>query len=270
MRAAMEDGTLELKHPVNCVCGAEPLEPISAYDRFGLPFGTAICRRCGLVRLTPFIAERSLRYYYDKIYHPLHFESELTALPSLFAKGQGAKIFERVKTYLAARDPVSVLEIGAGTGSVLAEFDKAAAAAGCRARVVGTEFSSECVKIASSKGIEMITGAFDEVIETGQRFDLVVLSHVFEHFTDLPEALRRTHAVLAEGGIVYVEVPGIMALHARPGYRFDYIRYVTHAHVFHFNLASLVDVFGRGGFELLTGNEEVEAVFAPAPSAAGG
>lgn len=71
--------------------------------------------------------------------------------------------------------------------------------------------------------------------------------------------------MLADDGLLYVEVPGVMSLHERRVYAFDYLRYVTHAHIYHFNLVSLADQFSRAGFELVYGNEEVEAVFRKGP-----
>ena len=160
-----------------------------------------------------------------------------------------------------------MLEIGAGTGSVLEELVASGREDGRTLNVLGTEFSRECIALAAERSIPMVKGGFAEVIATGQRFDLVVLSHVFEHFIDLSDALASLRKVLSPTGIAYVEVPGVMSLHDRPVYGFDYIRYLTHAHIYQFNLTALTDVFARGGFERLVGNEQVEAVFRATDSA---
>lgn len=42
-----------------CQCGSENLERLTNIDRFGLPFGSLICKDCGLVITSPRIREES-------------------------------------------------------------------------------------------------------------------------------------------------------------------------------------------------------------------
>ena len=260
-KVAVETGEIKLMPVERCWCGSKDLEIVSAFDRFGLDFSTHICKKCGLVRVAPFIDQASLKNYYETYYHPIHFgKVSLQDSSALFRKGQGLKVYNRVKGFID-HTAISVLEIGVGTGSVLCEFKEAAGADGHSVEELGTELNEECIKRAKQNGIQVIFGGIDEAIETRKKFDLVILSHVFEHFIDLNAELKKLKQVMTEKGIVYVEVPGLMTLHKKSEYQFDYIGYVTHAHVYNFNLTSLTHVFNCGGFELLSGNEEVEAVF---------
>ena len=80
-----------------------------------------------------------------------------------------------------------------------------------------------------------------------QKFDLVILSHVFEHFIDLKMALDKLKLVLADNGMVYIEVPGIMTLNKKRVYNFDFLRYTIHAHVYNFNLSSITRILNDNG-----------------------
>ena len=51
-----------------CFCGSSNFELLSRYDRYGFPFGTQICRNCGLISQTINIAEESMEKFYDNSY----------------------------------------------------------------------------------------------------------------------------------------------------------------------------------------------------------
>ena len=259
---AVKKGKIKVSEKTTCCCGSKELELISSFDRLGLDFSAYVCRDCGLVMTSPHIAQGSLQYYYEVFYHPIHFgKVSLETQDVLFRIGQGEKIYKKVKRFVEGLSSLNVLEIGVGTGSVLSEFKNAAKEDGVFVEELGTEFSEECINKAKGNGINVIFGSFDEVIAQNMRFDLVILSHVFEHFINLSEELEKLKKVLPGNGLVYVEVPGLMTLHKKSEYAFDFLRYTTHAHMYNFNLSSLTTIFNDSGFKLIMGNEEVEAVF---------
>ena len=47
-----------------CWCGSSQLERISNHDRFGLPFGTNLCKDCGLISQSLMIKEGDLQIFY--------------------------------------------------------------------------------------------------------------------------------------------------------------------------------------------------------------
>ena len=69
-------GLLDEVEVVPCnLCGSEDAEPVAARDKYGLPVTTVICRRCGLMYLSPRPSAASYRRFYegggsrDSIYH---------------------------------------------------------------------------------------------------------------------------------------------------------------------------------------------------------
>ena len=255
-------GEIKALDRVRCSCGSSEMKMLSSFDRFQMDFSSNICMQCGLVMTSPYLDEGSLKHYYETFYHKLHFgEERVDSQEYLFRRGQGAKIFKIVNPFFENVKDISILEIGFGTGNVLSEFKQAASEHDLKVDELGTEFSKECIDIAGQKELNVIKGSFDEVVTLKRKFDLVILSHVFEHFIDPQDTLESLKKVLKPNGVVYVEVPGLMTIHKKGEYEFDFQRYLTHAHIFNFNLVSLTRIFNQGGFRLVKGNEEIEAVF---------
>lgn len=252
-------GTYRLEHVPRCLCGGDHAVSIATQDRFGLPVAAVACSDCGLVRTTPRLHDADLPAFYRDDYHGLHMGvPEPDPSMALFRAGQGKRIYELLKDSL--RSPARIAEIGCGTGQVMREFQDAAKADGIVVDAVGCEFAPAYVEAGRSVGTFIELGSAD-VLEPHGPFDLVIMSHVLEHFADPPRELATVSRLLAADGRAYVEVPGIHALHRKPEYNYDLLNYLTVAHTYHFSLVSLTSVMSRAGFERTMGDEEVRAAF---------
>lgn len=261
---ALDSGEIELEIITHSPFGGKPLLPLSTIDRFALPFGSWLCPDTGIIVTSPRIKESSLPKYYEKYYHPMNYgKKDMSMQQSLFASGQGAKIWNLVRPHLKTESQkcFEVLEIGAGLGDVLHGLQHQAREDGIELSVMGTEYNLQCINVAKNSGVHMISGGFDEALSLNKRYDIVILSHVFEHLTDLSGSMEKLHHLLAPEGVLYIEVPGLMALNRRPVYDFNFVRYSIHAHTYSFNLTAIEHILRQGGFHLLSGNEECEAVF---------
>ena len=260
----VHSGVIEVETVKECLCGSADIETLTNTDRLNLPFGSSICRDCGLIFTTPRMSEGSLKHYYEKYYHPLVLGKEiLSSNDALFKKGQGEKIYKKIKKYINKdnKKSISVHEIGAGTGSVLSEFRDSADLDGLGVDETGTEYSQSCIDVADSNDVNVIYGDLEAIVSTNKKYDVVILSHVFEHFVDLGRELKLLSGVLSSNGVVYVEVPGVLSVHKKNIYDFSYNKYRVHAHMYDFSLSTLCNVFQKHGYKLVDGNEEVEAVF---------
>jgi SAM-dependent methyltransferase len=245
-----------------CICcNNSNFEQLLEVDRFNLPFGSYICQDCGLVVTSPRIKQESLPYYYEKYYHPLNYGNEsLDQQTALFHNGQGTKIFHKIKPYLHKTE-ISVLEIGAGVGNVLDEFRTEAKKSQIAVEVLGTEYSPECITQCRNRNIETIEGNAESLLPLKKRFDVIILSHVFEHFIDLKNELQILQQLLYDDGVLYIEVPGILKIHNKHYYDFSFIGYSVHAHMYNFTAITLKNIVEQHGFTMLESNEEVEAIF---------
>jgi 2-polyprenyl-3-methyl-5-hydroxy-6-metoxy-1,4-benzoquinol methylase len=265
----VKSGKIKTEEVTSCACGCADLEKIAEIDRFGLPFGALICKKCGLVITSPRIASESLPEYYDKFYHVLNYgHLHVHDQHALFRLWQGNKIYRMIKPFLADAKELSVLEIGAGTGNVLTEFTAEAEKEDVKVSAVGTEYSTDCIEECRQAGINIIYGDLDTMVNEGGTYDVLILSHVFEHFTDLTAELEKVKKLLKPQGVLYIEVPGLCNVGNIATYNFDFLEYLIHAHMYNFNKTALTAVLAESGFECLASNEKAEAVFRPAENAA--
>ncbi len=260
--ADIKRGKIKVEDVTQCQCGSHNLEELTKIDRFGLPFGSLICKACGLVITSPRLSQDSLPYYYDKFYHPLTYGKEhLENQEALFAKGQGKKIFEIVKDFLPPKDTLRVLEIGAGTGNVLLEFKEEAKNENIQIDEIGTEYSQDCIIKCQEKNINIIYGNIQTILTYKEKFDLIILSHVFEHFIDLQKELNDIKTLMHQESLLFIEVPGIMENHKKHYYNFSFLGYSVHAHMYNFTLESLNRILSLSEFKALFSNNDVSSVY---------
>lgn len=243
-----------------CLCGSDNVELIAAIDRFSLPFRSYICANCGLIFTSPYISEISLGQYYNTYYHPLTFGT-LDENINLFSRDQGRKIFNWVRPFLMSKR-VNVFEVGAGNGSNLREFGAAACNDNVECGLFGIEFNESFVAYGNNNGTKLASTKLSEYVECCKiKFDVIILSHVLEHFIDIGFQLDLLRRVSHKNTIIYIEVPGVLDLKNKFVYGYDFIRFLTHAHNFNFTKLSLIYVMSLYGYTLLAGNEKIESVF---------
>jgi SAM-dependent methyltransferase len=163
---------------------------------------------------------------------------------ALGAKGKAAHAVALCSR--AGFSPESLVEIGCGDGSLLAEL----AARGLAARLDGFELSAPAAEIARGRGIrgagriEAFDGA--RVPAADGAYDLAVLSHVLEHVPD-PAALLGEAARVAER--VLVEVPLEANRSAvRPAKRAEAARI---GHIQFFDRAAIHDLCAGAGLSIV-------------------
>ncbi|WP_297431527.1 methyltransferase domain-containing protein [Sulfurimonas sp.] len=263
----IEKNIIEIENIDKCYCCGDSLEVLSKIDRFGLPFGSKICQKCGLITTSPRIKEKSLPYYYDKYYHHINYGKEnLNEQKALFEDGQGRKVFHILKNHLPAKKILKVLEIGAGTGSVLHEFKEEASLYSIGIDELGTEYSSDCIKQCNEKNLNVIYGNLETILKKNETYDVIILSHVFEHFIDLDNELGKIRKIMNKDSLLYIEVPGVKVNHKKGYYEYSYLIYHVHAHMYNFSFRTLNNILLKNNFINLFGNEEVESIYQIAES----
>ena len=147
----------------------------------------------------------------------------------------------RLRWLVGARRPSTLLEIGCGGGYFL----EAARAAGIDVR--GVEPAADGAEHArSSLGLAVTTGRFEDV-PLQARLDAVCAFHVLEHVDDPPAFLSRARGLLADGGLLALEVPNLDSARARRD-RERWFNLVPDYHLWHFAPASLAPLVERAGF----------------------
>lgn len=203
--------------PTCISCGGDGLAVMRAY-RCQSAEGRAIfhgsrlyrCGVCGLIQSSPNPSLETLAGYYAVAYRDRCLGgadvADLTKFPldNLFYYNRGQSAAALVAPHVATHEP-RILDIGAGYGHIL----HALGALFPGGSLSAIEFSNVCVEHLRSLGITVYAEPAEDVLPRLEQFDVIVMSHVLEHFLDPRAMLRLIGSRLKPGGVLYVEVPHI-------------------------------------------------------------
>ncbi len=136
-----------------------------------------------------------------------------------------------------------VLEVGCSTGLMLSLFQKMGW------DTTGVEVSKKAAEVAKKKGLEIITKPFEDV-DFDQKFDVVIFNHTLEHLKDPASALAKAAKLLANGGILYIDLPNFGSFSAR-AQKGDWPLLLPDEHLWHFTLNSLNVLLKKNGFKIV-------------------
>jgi len=182
-----------------CTCGKSDFKYLKKYSFYKslYPPDRAIvkCVYCGLITRVPSIFELN-----DLKENP----PPLKEYSAFIGDGNSSAVnvfLERLKKAerLAGKGPV--LEVGAGSGGFME------VARSQNWDCLGTELSSSNYEALKTKGYNMLLGDLDADALKGKKFNLVHVNHVFEHVKDPLGFLHACKKLLAEKGIIIIEVP---------------------------------------------------------------
>lgn len=187
-----------------CLCGERRFALLAAYDRYRIDQPTVICESCGLIQSMPRLtADETARFYASDLYRAL-YNPDLLAIDRARLEELVLKCTHR-HAYVAAergeRRLDRVLEIGCGGGWNLYPFRAPGRT------LLGYDLSPTLVSFGRTVGLDLRVGGLDDISEVG--FDLIILSHVVEHFLDPVAELRKAARLLAPDGVLYIEVPNM-------------------------------------------------------------
>jgi len=255
VRTKIRDG-IYVRRPRACrLCRGTNFRILADHDRYGFEINTSICVDCGLIQTNPDLRKADYIDFYKNHYRSLYI-ADLVGSPEMFFKEEywrGQKIYRFVRKHVAFAHRPLVLEVGCGAAGILKAF------ADRGFDVIGTDYGAENLAYGRARGIDIREGdVFSLTLD--RKPDLVIYSHVLEHVYDPNEELQKIQELLAPGGYLYVEVPGIFATRTN-AFQGDFLRMFHLAHIYNFTKSTLTRLVENNGFELIGGNEEVRAVF---------
>ena len=151
------------------------------------------------------------------------------------------------------KTPFTVVDIGGAAGGVLDLFKS-------DNNCYLFDYNKPFLTHAKEMGINTMEGGIDKLYLIERKPDLVILSHVLEHFTNVPKELDALTDQLKIGSLVYVELPGIDSLkEGRRGY--DFLADIHMPHVFYFSCGVLNNLMGRYGFSCLKSNKDISGLY---------
>lgn len=240
-----------------CICNNKNFISLSEKDRYGLHTSVVICRICGLIQTNPRMNQDSYNDFYKceyrKLYTNIEKPSDLFFL-DLYKKGEGIYSY-LLKNNLLKKSPANsyVLEIGCSSGGILKFFkDKGF-------NIKGIDLDEEYIQFGRKNyNLDLEVGILKD-IKKNFTPDIIIYSHVFEHILSLNEELILINNLISDGGVLYIELPGVKNL--KNSYKNNFLRYLQNAHTYHFSLASLTNLLKINGFQLIVGDEYIKSVF---------
>jgi len=243
--------------PIECLCGGQKSYLISTTDRDGWEYPLVLCISCGLIRAKRYWDLEPTIDYYKNWYRKLH-GTNCDDDPTPEHRRQVGYISERLydftKTFTKRfNKPYTVVDIGGSYGGALKLFRK-------EAKCYLLDYNKRFLQFARDQGIEAVEGGISKLGEVKIKPDLVILSQVLEHFTDVHKELVTLKSSLKIGSLVYVSLPGIDSL--KLGRRLcDFLRDLVRAHVFYFSSETLNNLMGRHGFKCLRSDSGINALY---------
>ena len=157
------------------------------------------CLSCGLIQ-SPRVGSLYLKNFYASNYRK-QVETFSDRYREFMDKRGDAQYNFVLSSSPGKFSPKRVLDVGAGIGSSLIKYKGAD-------ELIAIEYDKKCIEEIESRSCIKV---FNETLVFSPKykdyFDLIILSHVFEHVNDPLSYLYKLHSVLAPNGLVFIEVP---------------------------------------------------------------
>jgi SAM-dependent methyltransferase len=183
------------------LCGSERrisqaiLIATETQQRAGIDWLQYTTCECGFIFQTWAMTPETLKEYYKGKYREILGSEE----PTEWNITQEVERADRIIRFLNS-DPINVLDIGSSTGVLLDKIrDK------YRCNVVGVEPGDKFRAYSHKLGLNVLDSI--ERLNGNQRYDLITMIHVLEHFVEPMEILETVSELMAENGKLIIEVP---------------------------------------------------------------
>jgi len=218
----------------------------------------------GYRHLDPIPADEELkRFYRDDYYRLIHERQRAPELRRLTTGGEEAErerawlehalhadLAELLRRYAPGG---RVLDVGCGTGELLAHFERQGFAP------VGIEPAVEAAELAQARGLKAYCKTVEEYVsrhqaEQGEPFDGITLVNVLEHVPHPVQVIEACRQMLRPSGVLLIRVPNDFselqaAAHAQVGGRRWWV--AAPDHINYFDFESLSALLERLGFEVI-------------------
>lgn len=183
-------------------CHGDPyLRRLSSRSNYDVHY--VACRSCGFVYQPRMMDEREMDELYGGKYRPGAPSGDYLATNRSIALDVYSWIIERSGMRGAGR---KVLDIGCATGMFLRPF----AMNGWKA--IGLDAGSSWVEYGRREfGLDLRSEFFTQNSFPGERFDLILFSHVIEHVLDPEPVLAAIREKLSDDGYVFIGTPNVLA-----------------------------------------------------------
>jgi 2-polyprenyl-3-methyl-5-hydroxy-6-metoxy-1,4-benzoquinol methylase len=220
------------------------------FDRHGLEYLTGICTSCGCVQQVKYYDDDDVVLLYEKYYRDIYSSRSVVELYKDQYKA-GKRIVDFLKEHKICAN--KVLEVGCGCGGVVK-----AISTGLDAEGYGVDYNKSYIEYANSNGVKASHGGFEDYIDSGEKFDLVIILHVLEHIDRPIPFMKDIAKIMSPNGRCVVEVPSIESIPEDSDGNLK--KYLQNAHITHFTMSSFMDCLALSGFNVLFSNNTILSI----------
>lgn len=235
-----------------CLCKKTNDLKIGNFDRHGAKFETVLCKNCGLMRAKYYLSDSALKDFYKFNYRKLVQTREPAKnFDHQYKVTVKRKRYEIIEKFMNMEKKI-IFDIGGACGGVLKKY------------IINNtcfvfDYDKDYTDFANKMGINSVSGGLDQAINHNLKPDLVILSHVIEHWNNFEQELMKLWKLLDENSIVYFEVPGLDSL--KEGRRnSDILGEIQIAHKYYFTSNVLKNILENYGFKVIYIDSEVRAI----------
>ncbi|MFV7770871.1 class I SAM-dependent methyltransferase [Shewanella marisflavi] len=195
-----------------------------------------VCDNCGAVYQNPLPDQQKIRKTYSEM-------SNYTN-PGRDGKPSATKIaaLDRQLAYLSKfMSPAGrAFQVGCSDGYTLHRFQQAGW------EVDGIDPSSRAIALAKKQyDLDINEGFIEDFDSKGVQYNLIILTHVLEHFVDPKAVLLKCLEMLEDDGYIFIEVPSLIDEATWP------TSYFTFEHLAYFSPISMINLMKACGIEPL-------------------
>ena len=204
------------------------------------------CTNCGLVCLENMPDMSKIKTVYNSDYFVKKGKGGLGADFIGEEKLYFAKFQNRIKRIERRIKTGRILDIGTSVGQFLFVARKAGW------DISGVEVSEAAADMARQHyKINIDVGTLEDVDFGNDLFDVVTLWHVFEHFPDPMQSLKKIHSLLKKDGLLVIELPNIGSKKAiNAGVKWSYL--LPSEHLFYYTPVTISRFLEKAHFKIET------------------
>ncbi len=210
-------------------------------------FSLVRCGGCGVCYLRDIVVDSD---YYQKYYELGYYNSDIPPASflarALAVLGKCSMWFKErmILKYFTGEGRVSLLDVGCGGGVFLSALNSS------RFDKCGVEINKEGYELCQRKGLAVYNKSLAEAKLPEKSFSVVTLWHVLEHVDKPKEIFEVAHKILADDGVVVIQVPNMESLGFKYG-RQRWFHLDSPRHLMLYNKKSMEKLCELTGFQVI-------------------
>ena len=191
-----------------CLCFNTNHIKLFNLDRYNLKTSVVLCDKCGLVYSNKVLGNLDLSEFYSSdsyrhFYNILSSNNDGDFVDSQYHDTVSIKeplaIIQRCIPHI---NNLNILDFGAGYAQLSRTLNK-------DNNLICIDQSKKTIESLNKDGIKAYSGGVEILKELNYQYDLIILSHVVEHFYDFNKELQTIMNYLKQDGFIYIEVPNL-------------------------------------------------------------